>query len=226
MPHEIDEHGNIVRRRGRPSKQELAELARLQAAEPQPRGLSADAPRRPRRPQTPAADRLKEMEEQRRRNGGFLVPPPLPAEELAKAAPVLQKTKTGTEIPGDNAQMRAMRDWLIAIDKAGGFWGDLQNAWRHWEPIYPRHKYHLLSLLDGMRLPAERRECELRRQAEAEMHPWRAKMHARRGVAEARKRVEELRAELAKAEAALEASIEAERQIDETWDLSSAPEAA
>lgn len=227
MPHEVADDGTIIRRRGRPSKAEAAELARLQAAEPAPRPLGADVPAKRQRPPTPATDRLRALQAQRDANDGWLIPPPMPAHEMAEARLIPTTTPTGTKVAEVDATTKAIRAWIQAIVDADGTRADLSKAWTFWQPQAGAHaKYHLKDWFDGLMLPADRREFELRSQARDEERPWRAKANARRGVKQARQRLEEARKELAKAEAALEASIEAERQIDAEWDLSRAPEAA
>lgn len=223
MPCEIDDDGNVRRKRGRPSKDELAMLAELQArSEPAAHSLGAAVVQKPRRPDTSAIQEVKRREEMLAR-GEFAVPRP----------PSIDRARLLAREPGDpptalhrySAELVEAQRWFSALANVAT-WTEMRAAWTSWKPNSPLIREQLRNIFDAAELPCKRREADLYRRAEQERAPWKAYTAARQRLAETVRQAEENRKQQAKLDAAVEASREVLRQIEQEFDLSHAPEAA
>jgi hypothetical protein len=117
---------------------------------------------------------------QRRRDGdGFIVPPPLSLEELARAK--MEEPGPG-ETKQRNAALQALVQWLDLVFQAGGNSHDLMCAWEAVKSPFPARigKGPVRSHLDALLKRANVREAELNAKAEREAAPelaadWKAR---------------------------------------------------
>ena len=223
MPSEIDGEGNLRRKRGRPSKEELAMLAEMQGrAEPAPHSLGAAVVEKPRRPDTSAIQEVKRREQMLAR-GEFVVPRPANIDRAHLLA--REDSDPPTALHRYSAELVEAQRWFSALANVAT-WREMRAAWMNWRPNSPLVREQLRNIFDAAELPCKRREMDLHQRAERERQPWRTYTAARQRLAETIRQADENRKQQEKLDAAVEASREVLRQMEEEFDLSHAPEAA
>jgi hypothetical protein len=100
----------------------------------------------------------------------FIVPPPIPIQELNRIKPMGSRARPGDEMEfaRNCERQRHMIAWLTATAEAG-FPSDLSRAWIAWAPIHPPTKYMLRNVFEEQMAACRRRQTEVVRQAEPEL---------------------------------------------------------
>lgn len=171
---------------------------------------------------------LERLEKQRQANGGFLVPPPMPLDQLARAIkdyPIAPMPGTAV-IP--NAEFEATEQWFEDIYEAGGASTDIFAAWNAWtETASPLARHQMRAgLLDSLLRRSRTRDARRSEALEREAGPHRQLEYIWRMKNDAEQRVARLKEDLAMAEKDLQRHTASERAHLENYPYLKPSEAA
>src|SRR5262245_59478687 len=126
----------------------------------------------------PSAMQTIAQQEKARSETGWLVPPPMPLAQLARARVLdpLPGTTTNRQSP----ELVAMLKWLDDIDAAGGTEADIQKAWNAWAidgTAARTTKIPQLAKYDQLKKKAAERDAARQRQLAYEMAPLNSARH-------------------------------------------------